>query len=474
MKLLKKSTNKPEPVLSFGESLLILAVILCILGYLIIVKRQEPQAPLFISFVLLAIYGHLRGFKWQTVMDGMRSGLRAGVDPLIIFLSIGVLIATWIFSGTIPTIMYFGFEIISVKFFLPTVFIVCTLVGIACGSSFTTVSTMGIAFVGIGATLHINPGLTAGVIVSGAFCGSNISPLSGTTNLAASVGDISIYKHIKALLVTDIPAWAICVVLYTFLGLNSKNVSLAAVHQMMNGLANGFWISGWALLPVLLLIILAIFQVPAIPSLGLGSLFAVLLGWIHSPSTSISTITHTIMTGFVSHTGDKTIDTLLSKGGISSMLTSLALILFALALGGLLIKFNIISTIINHLAGIVKTPGRLTFATALTCIGVNLMVGEHYLAIILPGQSFLPAADKLGLKREDFTRILNDAGAAVNAIVPWSVSGVFIATTLQINPFAFIPWAFFPFLVTIIAIIAGALVKLPSSSSSPANEIATD
>lgn len=472
MKPIKISKNSAEPVIGFSESLLILGVILCILGYPIIFKHQEPQAPLFISFVLLAVYGRIRGFKWDTVMGGMRHGLRAGVDPLIIFLSIGVLIATWIFSGTIPTIMYFGFEIISVKFFLPTVFIVCTLVGVACGSSFTTVSTMGIAFIGIGATLKINPGLTAGVIVSGAFCGSNISPLSGTTNLAASVGEISIYKHINSLLTTDIPAWVICLILYTFLGLNSKNVSLGAVHQMMAGLQNGFWISGWALLPVLLLIVLAIFQVPAIPSLGLGSLFAVVLGWIHAPKTSLTMITNTIMTGYVSHTGDKTIDTLLSKGGISSMLTSLALIIFALALGGLLIKFNIISAIINHLTGIVKTPGRLTFATALTCIGVNLLVGEHYLAIILPGQSFLPSFDKLGLKRVDLTQILNDAGAAVNAIVPWSVSGVFIASTLQINPLSFIPWAFFPFLVTILTVIAGMLVKVPAET--PAANLATE
>lgn len=459
MSIFKKSSQDAEPTFGFGESLAVLIVILCILGYLIIFKQQEPQAPLFIAFILLAVYGKLRGFKWNTVMEGMRSGLRAGVDPLVIFLSIGVLIATWIFSGTIPTIMYFGFKIISVQFFLPTVFIVCTLVGVACGSSFTTVSTMGIAFIGIGATLKINPGLTAGVIVSGAFCGSNISPLSGTTNLAASVGQISIYEHIRSLLITDIPAWAICVVLYTVLGLNSKQVSLNAVHQMMNGLADGFWISGWALLPVVLLIILAILQVPAIPSLGLGSLFAAALGWIHAPSTSITAITKTIMMGYVSHTGNKTIDALLSKGGISSMLTSLALIVFALALGGLLIKFNIINAIIDHLSGIVKTAGRLTLATAITCIGVNLMVGEHYLAIILPGQSFLPAFDKLGLKRKYLTRILNDAGAAVNAIVPWSVSGVFIAGALQINPLNFIPWAFFPFLVTILTIIVGFFLK---------------
>ncbi|WP_367342624.1 Na+/H+ antiporter NhaC family protein [Limosilactobacillus sp.] len=458
---LKKATDKPEPVFSFGESIAVLVVILCILGYLIICQKQEPQAPLFIAFTVLAVYGRLRGFKWSTVMNGMREGLRAGVDPLVIFLSIGVLIATWIFSGTIPTIMYFGFKIISVQFFLPTVFIVCTLVGVACGSSFTTVSTMGIAFIGIGATLKINPGLTAGVIVSGAFCGSNISPLSGTTNLAASVGEISIYEHIKSLMMTDIPAWVLCVIAYTILGLNSKKVSLTAVHQMMHGLANGFWISGWALLPVVLLIVLAILQVPAIPSLGLGSLFAAFLGWVHAPTTSITAITKTIMMGYVAHTNSKTINTLLSKGGIASMLTSLALIVFALALGGLLIKFHIIGAIIDHLSGIVKTPGRLTLATAVTCIGVNLMVGEHYLAIILPGQSFRHAFDRLGLKRKYLTRILNDAGAAINAVVPWSVSGVFIAGALEINPLKFIPWAFFPFLVTILTIIMGALIKAP-------------
>ena len=231
---------------------------------------------------------------------------------------------------------------------------------------------------------------------------------------------------------------------------------------MMHGLSDGFWISGWALLPVVLLIVLAILQVPAIPSLGLGSIFAALLGWIHQPSTSITTITKTIMDGYVAHSGDKTIDTLLSKGGISSMLTSLALIVFALSLGGLLIKLNIIGSIINHLSGIVKTAGRVTLATAITCLGVNLMIGEHYLAIILPGQSFIHASDNLGIPRELFTRILNDAGAAVNAIVPWSVSGVFITGALQINPLQFIPWAFFPFIVTILCLITGMFVK-PSS-----------
>lgn len=452
---MKKLIKKSEPILGLGESTIVLAIILGILGFLIIGQHQEPQAPLLIAFVVLMVYGRLRGFTWDTIIDGMRTGLRAGVDPLVIFLTIGVLIATWIFSGTIPTVMFWGFKIISIQFFLPTVFLVCTLVGITCGSSFTSVSTMGIAFIGIGTTLHFSPGLTAGAIVSGAFCGSNISPLSGTTNLAASTGEIDIYTHIKSLLWTDLPAWFISLIFFTLMGLHPKPASLHAINVMLDQLQNNFWISPWTMLPVILLIILAIFKVPAIPSLGLGALSAVILGWIHNPNISINSITELIMNGFVAHTPNKNINLLLSKGGISSMLTSLALIIFALALGGLLIKFNIIGVIITKIEESVKGIVGLTISAALTCIGVNLLVGEHYLAIILPGESFKEAFDHHNLPRTALTRVLNDAGAAINAVVPWSVSGVFIAGTLQVNPLDFIPFAIFPFLVTVLCILAG-------------------
>ena len=452
---MKKLIKKSEPILGLGESIIVLAIILGILGFLIIGQHQEPQAPLLIAFVVLMVYGRLRGFTWDTIIDGMRTGLRAGVDPLVIFLTIGVLIATWIFSGTIPTVMFWGFKIISIQFFLPTVFLVCTLVGIACGSSFTSVSTMGIAFIGIGTTLHFSPGLTAGAIVSGAFCGSNISPLSGTTNLAASTGEIDIYTHIKSLLWTDLPAWFISLIFFTLMGLHPKPASLHTINVILDQLQNNFWISPWTMLPVILLIILAIFKVPAIPSLGLGALSAVILGWIHNPNISINSITELIMNGFVAHTPNKNINLLLSKGGISSMLTSLALIIFALALGGLLIKFNIIGVIITKIEESVKGIVGLTISAALTCIGVNLLVGEHYLAIILPGESFKEAFDHHNLPRTALTRVLNDAGAAINAVVPWSVSGVFIAGTLRVNPLDFIPFAIFPFLVTVLCILAG-------------------
>lgn len=451
----KKEREKPQ--VGILESLLVVICILIILGYLIIFKSQSPQVPLLVSVIVLMLYGFIRGFGWDNVMSGIEEGIKPGVIPLVIFLMIGVLIATWIYSSTIPTIMYFGFKIISVKFFLPTVFIVCSLVGLTCGSSFTTVSTMGIAFMGIGVALKINPGLIAGAIVSGAFFGANTSPLSGTTNLAAGVGEIDLYDHIKSLLWTDVPAWIISLILFSIMGMGHSNASLKTIDVMTSELQHGFWISWWTVLPVLLLLVMAWLKVPAVPSLAFGSFFAVIIGWLHNP-IKLNTLANYIMNGYVAHTGSKSMNELLSKGGISSMLSSLALIIFALALGGLLIKFNVIGALIDGMEKFVNSVGRLVLATAITCFGVNFLVGEQYLSVILPGESFKKSFEKMHLPATYLTRVLNDAGAAVNSIIPWSVSGVFISGTLQISPFKYIPYSFFPITVPILTIIVGFIL----------------
>lgn len=451
----KKEREKPH--VGILESLLVVICILIILGYLIIFKSQSPQVPLLVSVIVLMLYGFIRGFGWDNVMSGIEEGIKPGVIPLVIFLMIGVLIATWIYSSTIPTIMYFGFKIISVKFFLPTVFIVCSLVGLTCGSSFTTVSTMGIAFMGIGVALKINPGLIAGAIVSGAFFGANTSPLSGTTNLAAGVGEIDLYDHIKSLLWTDVPAWIISLILFSIMGMGHSNASLKTIDVMTSELQHGFWISWWTVLPVLLLLVMDWLKVPAVPSLAFGSFFAVIIGWLHNP-IKLNTLANYIMNGYVAHTGSKSMNELLSKGGISSMLSSLALIIFALALGGLLIKFNVIGALIDGMEKFVNSVGRLVLATAITCFGVNFLVGEQYLSVILPGESFKKSFEKMHLPATYLTRVLNDAGAAVNSIIPWSVSGVFISGTLQIRPFKYIPYSFFPITVPILTIIVGFIL----------------
>lgn len=456
---MKNKAKKDKPRIGFAESLTLLVILLAILGYLIIGLKESPQIPILFALTILMFYGKARGFSWDDVMDGIETGIKPGIIPLVIFLMIGVLIAAWIFSGTIPTIMYFGFRIISVKFFLPTVFIVCSLIAICVGSSFTTVSTMGLAFIGISAILKVNPAITAGAVVSGAFFGSNVSPLSGTTNLAAGIGEIDLYEHIKSLIKTDIPAFVIVLLLYTGIGFNTRPAKLTHVASMLSGLKSGFWISAVTLIPVILLIILAWVKVPAVPSLIAGSVVGLIIGFIHNPSISLNTIANYLMMGYKAHSGNPAIDELLSKGGIESMLDSAALIILALAFGGLLIKFQIIESIIDKMKNFVNRPGRLVFLTALSCIGVNLLVGEQYLSVILPGETFKKSFDRLKLPRRAMTRVLNDAGAAVNSIIPWSVSGTFIAGALQVNALKFIPFAFFPIVVVIITIITGFFLK---------------
>lgn len=444
--------------IGFTESLIIIICILLILGYLIIIKAQSPQVPLFLAVILLMFYGFARGFSWDTVMKGIEEGIKPGIIPLVIFLMIGILIATWIYSGTIPTIMYFGFKLISVKFFLPMVFVACSLIALVCGSSFTTISTLGIAFIGISETIGINLGLTAGAIVSGAFFGANVSPLSGTANLAAAIGNVDLYEHIKSLVWTDLPAWVLSFAIYLMVGVKHTDANLPLIVSMSKELQANFWITWWVLLPVALLLVTAWLKVPAVPSLAFGAALAVMIGWVHKP-ISINQLSNYIMNGYVAHTGNAAMDQLLSKGGISSMLSSLSLIIFALTLGGLLIRLGIIKSLITGIEKVINSAGKLIFATAVTCFGVNILVGEQYLSIILPGESFKESFVKRHLTPTYLTRVLSDAGGAINAIIPWSVSGVFISGALQLKPLQYIPYAFFPIIVAVLTILVGFVLS---------------
>ncbi len=448
---------------SFIESLIILLLLLSTLGYLIIFQKLSPHVPILFVFMLLLFYGKIKGFSWEEIQDGIISGISSGIIPIIIFILIGVLVSTWIMAGTIPTIMVYGFKVISVKFFLPTVFIVCSLVGVTVGSSFTTISTMGIAFLGIGHILGFNNAITAGAIVSGAFLGNNISPLSDTTNLAASIGEVNLFTHITNIMWTAIPGFIISIIGYTLIGTPKNSPKLNGLEEMINALNSNFNISIISLLPLIFLFLFAWKKVPAIPTLLFGATIAIILSIINNPSLNIQKISNTIMNGYIAHTGNKNLDNLLSRGGIMSMLGSACLIILALALGGLLIKFEIISTLIDKIKDFVNSAPKLIGITALSSIMINILVGEQYLSIILPGKTFKDSFGSIGLSNKYLTRTLADAGTAVNAIIPWGVSGTFIMGTLKVDTLSYLPYAFFPLLCPIITIILGLTLKYKSN-----------
>ncbi|MHC9533524.1 Na+/H+ antiporter NhaC [Dellaglioa sp. L3N] len=447
--------------ISFVEALGVLIVIFGILSYFIIGQQMTPHVPILLAFTVLMFYGKIKGFSWDEIHDGIVEGVKPGIIPIIIFLLIGVLVASWIAAGTIPTIMVFGFKIISVRWFLPTVFVTCSIVGLTVGSSFTTISTIGIAFLGIGGILGYNSAMTTGAIVSGAFLGNNISPLSDTTNLASGIGRVNLFDHIKNEFWTVVPAAIISLVGFVVIGRMPQGSSLGKIAEMSKILENHFWVSPITLLPVLILLIFAWKKVPAIPTLLTGSIVAIGLNIINSSHITAARIGYIVMNGYVAHTGSKDIDSLLTRGGITSMLGSVSLIILALALGGLLVKFKIVTTLINKLSKYVNNIGRLILVTAISSIGINFLIGEQYLSIILPGETFKETFEKNNIDKKYLTRTLADAGAAVNSLVPWGVSGTFISGALKINPFEFLPYAFFPILCPIITILTGYIVLKP-------------
>lgn len=441
--------------ISMKESLAVLVVLLAILGVLIIGFHLSPHIPILVALMCLLFYGKVRKFSWDEIHDGIVKGITPGIIPILIFLLIGVLVASWILAGTIPTIMVYGFQLISVRFFLPTAFLVCTIVGITVGSSFTTISTIGIAFLGIGHILGFNDAMTTGAVVSGAFLGNNCSPLSDTTNLAAGIGEVNLFEHIAQMRYTDLPACFIAMVLYIFLGHTNHTADLNAITEMIQNIKAGFWISPWTLIPLVILFGAAIKKIPAIPSLLTGATAAIVLSFIHQPHLTIAKVADILMNGYVAQTNDPKIDALLSRGGITSMLGSASLILLALALGGLLIKYTIVETIVQGLREKMDRPSRLIGFTALSCLGINVIVGEQYLSMILPGETFKRSFDCAGVSKKYLTRTLADAGATVNSVIPWGVSGTFIMGTMKVSALQYLPFAFFSILAPILTILSG-------------------
>lgn len=445
--------------ITLKESIIVLIALLGILGVLIIGLHLSPHIPILVSFMCLLFYGKLRGFSWDDIHDGITKGIAPGIIPIIIFFLIGVLVASWILDGTIPTIMVYGFKIISVKFFLPTVFLVCTIVGLTVGSSFTTISTIGIAFLGIGHVLGFNDAMTTGAVVSGAFLGNNVSPLSDTTNLAAGIGEVNLFEHIASVRHTDLPAFIFSLILYVFLGHSNHSSALTSIASMIDHMEAHFWVSPWTLIPLIILFIGAFKKIPAIPTLLIGAMSAIILAFFKQPSLSIGKAANILLNGYVAHTSDAKIDVLLSRGGIMSMLGSASLIILALALGGLLIKYEIVKTIVQGLRDKMNSVSRLIGFTALSSIGINMIVGEQYLSIILPGETFKHSFEVEDLDRTYLTRTLADAGAAVNSLIPWGVSGTFIMGTMKVSALQYLPFAFFPILAPLLTILEGFLIN---------------
>lgn len=439
---------------SFSESIIILIVLLVILGLSVIKFGLSPEVPVLFTVLLLTFWAKLRGFSWQDIQNGIKEGIGVAIIPIFIFMLIGALIGIWIKAGIIPSIMVLGFHLISGSFFVPSVFIVCSIIGVAIGSGFTTISTVGIALFGIGSSMGANPALVAGAIISGAVFGDKMSPLSDSTNLSAAVAESELFAHIKNMMWSTIPSFVVSLILFWIFG-NSGHMDPTKIEHTSRILQNNFSITWWAIVPIILMLICAWRKIPAIPTLFINIAVTVIMIFIQSPHESIQALDTLIMNGFVTKTSDASVNALLTRGGISSMMSTVALIISTLSLGGMLMKFNVVQSAMEPLVKHLKKPGRLITITILSGICINLFVGEQYLSVILPGRAFKPAFDKIKLSPLALSRVLEDGGSVINYLIPWGVAGSFAASALGVPVLQFLPFVFFSLLSPVFSILSG-------------------
>lgn len=441
--------------LNLGESAIVLIIILAIMGFGVIGFGLSPQVPVLLAITVAIFWAKLRGFTWDAINAGIKDGIDKGIIPIVIFILIGAMISTWIAAGTIPTLMVIGFKAISAQWFLPTVFLVCSLVGAAVGSCFTVVSTVGIAFFGIGVTMNFNPALVAGAIIAGGTFGDKCSPLSETNNLAAAVVDTDLFDHMKTILWSTLPAATIATIAFGALGMGHNHADMAKINTTVAALTNDFHISIIALIPIALVFICAAFKMAAIPTMLLNIFVSAGMMFMNTPNLNMTKAATIITNGFVAKTSNSEVNLLLSRGGIVSMMPTVALIVLTLSLGGLLVHFGLIKAVMTPIATKLTSPAKLITAALCACIGVNIFVGEQFLSIILPGRAFKQTFNNGGLASRVLGRVLEDGGTVLNYLVPWGVGGVFIANTLGVPTLQYLPFVFFSLLCPVFSLLSG-------------------
>ena len=454
---------------SFIEAVSVLIIIVATIAAGVVGFKISPNIAILIAIGMVMVYAVVKKQPTDRLHEGIINGLKPGIIPIFIFILVGALIAVWIQAGIIPTLMVYGFKIISVPWFVPSVFVVCAIVGSAVGSAFTVMSTIGIAFFGIGTTLGLNPALVVGAIVSGAVFGDKMSPLSESTNLAAAIVDADLFKHIKHMMWSTLPAFIVSLILFAFLGHTDKGASLTEIQNVTTILENNFTISIWSLIPLFLMLVCAWKKVPAILTILLNIAVAVGLIFIQDPSTSFSELATVLESGFLSETGNAQIDALLSRGGIESMMPTVSLIILTLSLGGLLIEFGLISTVMEVVSKKMTTTPKLIFTTLMTSIGVNLFIGEQFLSVILPGNAFKETYKKAGLDSTVLSRTLEDGGTVINYLIPWGIAGSFVASTFGIPTMTYLPFVFFSLLSPVFSMVS-AITGLGIAKDQEKNE----
>ncbi len=462
---------------SLFQALLPLLLLIVLLTFNVYLWRDATldganQLVLIFAAMIAALIDLSLGIKWEKIRQSMVDTIGKSMSSILILMLIGALSGTWLLSGVVPALIYYGLDLLHPKLFLFAAVIISSLVSLATGSSWSTIATIGVALLGIGSAMGISKPVIAGAIISGAYFGDKMSPLSDTTNLAPAMAGTDIFTHIRYMTHTTTVSMGLTLIIFFIIGLNYDfSTTTSSVAQVKEAIGNTFNINLWLFLVPVILIILIIKKMPPIPALMIGALLGGLAAVIFQPHiiTQVTGIEHhyakasyigvmQAMFGDISiHTGDPVVDDLFSTSGMRGMLLTIWLILAAMMFGGAMQAGGLLQRITEEIAKFAKSSGSLVASTAATCILVNITASDQYLAIVVPGQMYYDTYKELGFKPELLSRTLEDSGTVTSVLVPWNTGGATQSRVLGVPTLEYLPFAFFNYLSPVTTVIFGYL-----------------
>ena len=416
------------------------------------------QIILMLSAGVASIVAIRLGYKWKKIRTSIVKSISSALSSIIILLLIGSLAGTWLLSGVVPAMIYYGLQVLNPTIFLVAATIVCAIVSVATGSSWTTAATVGIALIGIGTALGLSPGMVAGAIISGAYFGDKMSPLSDTTNLAPAMVGSDLFTHIRYMAYTTVPSITITLIIFLIIGLTQDSSgTTASTQEILEAINGSFYISPVLFLVPIAVIFMIVRKIPAIPAIMFGAILGGIFATVFQPEVVLSVSEYEslsaeayyvgIMKAFYGDiqiiTGQEIVDDLLSSGGMYGMLGTVWLIVSAMIFGGVMEGTGMLKRIAESIISLVNSTGSLVASTAGTCVFFNITASDQYLAIVVPGRMYTDTYKEKGLAPENLSRTLEDSGTVTSALIPWNTCGAYHANVLGVATFAYLPFAFF-------------------------------
>lgn len=429
------------------------------------------QIVLTLGAAIATIVAIQNGHRWSDLLEAIIGGIGTSMGAVLILLSVGGLIGTWLMAGTVPALIYYGLELLNPQWFYIAACLISAIAALATGSSWTVAGTLGVALIGVAQGLGLSPAIAAGAIISGAYFGDKMSPLSDTTNLAPAVAETDLFTHIRHMVWTTAPSFTLSLILFAVIGLGADVQSDGdALQSLKLTLGDAFNITPLALIPLVVVFFMAYRKVPPLPTILFGALLGgfmalilqreAVLAFANSPDlTPALAMTKgvwlALADGYTSSTGVPEVDNLLSRGGMSSMLVTIWLILTAMAFGAVLEHSGMLLRLIQAALTAAKSTGALITTVVLTCIGINIVAADQYIAIVLPGKMFRAEFRRRGLAPKNLSRVIEDSGTLTSPLVPWNTCGAYMAATLGVATLAYLPFVFFNLINPVVSIIYG-------------------